>query len=123
MVSDSAKEFLNGLKEKKGSEFLDYKDDIFYLKNNGVSIKDIYSFLVDKFEVKSSYQNLSQWIKRQDEYKNNLEDKSKNTTTSNTLKSQKESIGKIEKYPDSEGGLKKHNLHDQIVRPSFSFED
>lgn len=112
MVSDSAKEFLNGLKEKKSSEFLDYQDDIFYLKENGVSIKNIHSFLIDKFQIKSSYQNLSQWIKRQNKYKK--------PDIKEVSKSKKESTNEnlvIKKYPNTDGGLEKHNLKDKINRP------
>jgi len=110
MVSDSAKEFLNGLKEKKSSEFLDYQDDIFYLRDNGVSIKDIHSFLIDKFQIKSSYQNLSQWIKRQNKYKKPdiIEVSEKESKNENLV---------IKKYPNTDGGLEKHNLKDKINRP------
>lgn len=113
MVSDSAKEFLHGLKEKKSSEFLNYQDDIFYLKDNGVSIKNIHSFLIDKFQIKSSYQNLSQWIKRQNKYKKpDIKEVSESKK-----KSDKEESLLIKKYPNTDGGLEKHNLKDKINRP------
>jgi hypothetical protein len=119
-ISNKAMDFLKNeevLPEKKVSVLEEFKDDIFYLKNNNIPITKIQDFLEKEHSVKTSYPNLLNWIKRQDEYKSDVKDESKNSTKKDNLNSQKEDGGKIEQYPDTEGGLKKHNLHDQIIRP------
>jgi len=119
-ISNKAMDFLKNeevIPEKKVSILEEYKDDIFYLKNNNIPITKIQDFLEKEHGVKTSYPNLLNWIKRQSEYKNDLEDESKKSIKNDKVESQKEDRGEIEKYPNSDGGLKKHNLHDQIVRP------
>lgn len=119
-ISNKAMNFLKNeevIPEKKVSILEEYKDDIFYLKNNNIPITKIQDFLEKEHGIKTSYPNLLNWIKRQSKYKNDLENTSKNSNKNDKLTSQKEDRGEIEKYPNSDSGLKKYNLHDQIVRP------
>jgi hypothetical protein len=119
-ISNKAMDFLKNeevLPEKKVSILEEFKDDIFYLKNNNIPITKIQDFLEKEHGVKTSYPNLLNWIKRQPEYQNDLENEQNETIKNDTLKSPKKNKNEIKKYPDTEGGLKKHNLHDQIIRP------
>ncbi|RXI48005.1 hypothetical protein CRU99_01735 [Malaciobacter mytili] len=114
-ISNKALEFLNNekdSKERKISKLEPYKNDIFYLKNNGIPITKILEFLEKEHEVKTSYPNLLNWIKRQNEYKK--------TDIKEVSESKKESTNEnlvIKKYPNTDGGLEKHNLKDKINRP------
>lgn len=114
-ISNKALEFLNNekdSKERKISKLEPYKNDIFYLKNNGIPITKILEFLEKEHGVKSSYPNLLNWIKRQNEYKK--------TDIKEVSESKKESTNEnlvIKKYPNTDGGLEKHNLKDKINRP------
>lgn len=114
-ISNKALEFLNNekdSKERKISKLEPYKNDIFYLKDNGIPITKILVFLEKEHGVKTSYPNLLNWIKRQNTYKK--------PEIKEVSKSKKESNNEnlvIKKYPNADGGLEKHNLKDKINRP------
>lgn len=117
MISELAKSFLMENKSEK-SEFEKYKEDIFFLKENNMSITNIYNYLKENFEIKSSYQNLSQWIKRQkksptrvDNYSQNKDEISEFQITKEVKKAPetifvlpdvpKKSSGEMKKYDTS----------------------
>ena len=112
-ISKNAQDFVKSKenqKVKRISVLEQYKDDIFYLKDNNIPITKIVEFLKDEHNVKTSYPNLLNWIKR------NNDKKIENTIDTNIKKPINENISK---YDNVDGTLKKHNLDSQIKRPSI----
>ncbi len=113
-ISNKALEFLKNEKSskvKKISKLEPYKNDIFYLKDNCIPITKILEFLEKEHGVKTSYPNLLNWIKRQNKYKKHdikeVSESKKESNNQNLV---------IKKYPNTDGGLEKHNLKDKINR-------
>lgn len=66
---------------KKVSVLEPYKDIIFEMLNNGLNKKQVYNYLVLKYDVDTSYYNLTKWCKRHFKDKNQKINQEKDVVT------------------------------------------
>lgn len=125
-ISKNALDFLKSEQKtttKKVSILEQYKDDIFYLKDNNIPITKIVIFLKNEHGIKTSYPNLLNWIKRQDTNNSTVKKDVVKSNNRNIVKNDLSNVDTVvTKYDNVDGTLKKHNLGSQIKRPSIPFD-